>query len=91
MNALVLLLYSALTVIMTWPIAEQLGRRIPASAGDAWVHLWTFHWLRDAIFSSLSPYYTDRLIYPDGVSLLFHNIAFTKTTIMCQSPDARLE
>jgi hypothetical protein len=76
LNVLVFLLYSALTAFMTWPIAGQLGTRIPASAGDAWVHLWTFRWLRDAIFSGYSPYYTDRLFFPDGVSLLFHNIAW---------------
>jgi hypothetical protein len=61
---------------MTWPIAGRLGTHIPASAGDAWVHQWTFEWVKQSLISGESPYYTNLLFYPEGVSLLFHNIAW---------------
>ncbi len=80
-NLLVLLAYTILTVIMTWPIAGRLGSHIPASAGDAWVHLWTFRWIKQALLTGVSPYYTDLLFYPDGVSLFFHNIAWANIAI----------
>ena len=75
-TALVLLLYALLTVLLTWPIAGRLGTYIPASDGDAWVHLWTFDWIKQALTQGLDPYFTDLLFYPDGVSLAFHNIAW---------------
>ncbi len=69
-------LYAVLAVGMTWPVAARLGSHIPGSEGDAWVHLWTFRWVRDALLAGESPFYTHRLFFPAGVSLLFHNIAW---------------
>lgn len=69
-------LYVVLAVGMTWPVAARLGSHIPGSEGDAWVHLWTFRWVRDALLAGESPFYTHRLFFPAGVSLLFHNIAW---------------
>ncbi len=75
-TALILLAYCALAVVMTWPIAGRLGTAFPASGGDAWGHLWTFNWVKEALQSGQNPYFTDLLFYPDGVSLLYHNIAW---------------
>ncbi|MCA9994459.1 MAG: hypothetical protein KDE56_01855 [Anaerolineales bacterium] len=69
-------LYAVLAVGMTWPVAARLGSHIPGSEGDAWVHLWTFRWVRDALLAGESPFSTHRLFFPAGVSLLFHNIAW---------------
>ncbi|MCA9964522.1 MAG: hypothetical protein KC423_09770 [Anaerolineales bacterium] len=69
-------LYVVLAVGMTWPVAARLGSHIPGSEGDAWVHLWTFRWVRDALLAGGSPFFTHRLFFPAGVSLLFHNIAW---------------
>ena len=75
-TALILLAYCALAVVMTWPIAGRLGSAFPASGGDAWVHLWTFNWVKEALQTGQSPYFTNLLFYPDGVSLFYHNIAW---------------
>ena len=72
----VLLLYMALTVVMTWPIAGRLGSYVPGRNGDTWIHLWTFRWIKDALLSGHSPYFTNLLYYPTGSSLIFHNIAW---------------
>jgi hypothetical protein len=75
-NILVLTLYAFLVIVLTWPIAGRLGAAFPASDGDAWVHLWTFNWVKDALQSGQNPFFTDLLFYPDGVSLVYHNIAW---------------
>jgi len=80
-TVLVVLIYAALAIVMTWPIADQLGSAIPGSDGDAWVHLWTFNWIKDALSSGQSPYYTNFLYYPEGTSLIFHNIAWVNIAI----------
>jgi len=71
-----LLLLMVLTVLMTWPIAGRIGTHIPGSEGDAWEHLWTFHWVRNSLLSGRSPFFTERIFYPQGTSLTSHNIAW---------------
>jgi hypothetical protein len=61
---------------MTWPVIGRLGTAFPASDGDAWVHLWTFNWVKEALQSGQNPFFTDLLFYPNGVSLAYHNIAW---------------
>ncbi len=69
-------IYTGLTVVMTWPLAAQLGTHIPGLVGDSFVHLWTFEWVKNALMSGQSPFYTDLLFYPQGTTLVFHNIAW---------------
>jgi hypothetical protein len=61
---------------MTWPVTGNLGTFIPGNEGDAWVHLWTFDWIRSALLQGRSPFFTDLLFFPNGQSLVFHNIAW---------------
>lgn len=71
----VALVYLAVAVFMTWPLATQLSTRTPAGyGGDAWAHHWNYWWVKTAIAQGLNPYYTDLLYYPEGVSLTTHNI-----------------
>jgi hypothetical protein len=79
--ALILLAYAALTVLMTWPIAGRLGTHIPGSEGDAWVHLWTARWVRDALFGDQSIFHSNIIFYPQGTSLTSHNIAWVNIAI----------
>ena len=73
---LVLLLYTLLAVIMTWPVAAQLGTHLPGGSVDLWAHQWTFWWIKQSILQGHNPFYTDLLFYPQGVSLTNHNIAW---------------
>ena len=68
--------YVLLVPLMTWPLIGQLGHNIPGSLGDAWMHLWTFGWVKEAIQGKHALFYSDALYYPNGVSLVFHNIAW---------------
>ncbi|MCA9935259.1 MAG: hypothetical protein KC415_15095, partial [Anaerolineales bacterium] len=69
-------LYLLLTIIITWPVAANLNRQLAGEGTDIYSHLWTFHWVRDALFSGQNPFFTTRIFYPTGVSLANHNIAW---------------
>lgn len=73
---LILGIYGVITAVVTYPTLTHLGTHIPGSEGDALNHLWTFQWVKTALLSGQPPFYTHQLYYPEGVSLLFHNIAW---------------
>ena len=73
---LIWLAYAGLTVIVTWPLAGRLGTHIPGSEGDAWVHQWTFRWVRDRLANGGDLFFTEMMYYPQGTSLLQHNFAW---------------
>jgi hypothetical protein len=73
---LALLVIVVATIIMTWPIAGQLGTHIPGSEGDAWEHLWVFEWVKGALFQGSTLFHTDLIFYPQGTSLATHNFAW---------------
>ena len=72
----VLLIYILLGVAMTWPLAARLKTHLPGSGDDVWTHQWTFWWVKQSIMDRSSPFYTDLLFHPHGVSLAYHNIAW---------------
>jgi len=72
----VFLLYSLLTVVMTWPVAEYLTTRLIGHGGDVYVHYWNNWWIGQALARGTSPYYTDLLFYPSGASLVYHNFGW---------------
>lgn len=70
----VLLIYSLLSLVLTWPVVAQLGSSIPGKIGDSFVHLWTYSFIKDALLAGESPYSTNLLFFPVGANLLNHNI-----------------
>jgi hypothetical protein len=73
---LVVLIYALFAAWLTWPALGSLGTAIPGNDGDAFVHLWTYNWVKDALLSGNSPFVTHRLFYPQGVELYTHNFAW---------------
>ncbi len=73
---LILLAYGLLAVMMTWPVAAQLGTHLPGGGDDLWSHQWTFWWVKQSITQGRSPFYTNLLFHPLGVSLASHNVAW---------------
>jgi hypothetical protein len=73
---LAIFIYALFAAWLTWPAAAHLGTAIPGNEGDAFVHLWTYDWVKDALLSGQSPFFTDRLFYPQGVELYTHNFAW---------------
>ena len=75
-DLLALAAYAALTLVMTWPLVLHLGSELAGARSDLWVHQWTFWWIKQALQTGQSPFYTTLLYYPYGVSLTSHNIAW---------------
>jgi hypothetical protein len=75
-SALILSIYDLVAVVMTWPVAAQLGTHLPGGGDDLWVHQWTFWWVKESITKGYNPLYTHLLFYPEGVSLATHNFAW---------------
>jgi hypothetical protein len=67
--------YLALTLIMTFPLVRQFGSAIPGDSFDGWQNYWNLWWVKVALLDKItSPWFTDLLYYPTGVSLLFHTL-----------------
>jgi hypothetical protein len=43
---------------------------------DTYVHYWNGWWVRQALREGQSPFHTDYLFYPQGLSLVYHNFAW---------------
>ncbi len=69
------LAYTLLTLGMTYPLIQHFLSAIPGDGFDGWQNLWNLWWVRQALLvEHRSPYFTDLLYYPTGVSLLFHTL-----------------
>ncbi len=62
----------AATLLLTWPLAAELGTALPAGAGDLWQNVWNFWWWDQALASGRSPWWTPLLFHPYGADLSLH-------------------
>lgn len=64
----------AATLLLTWPIAVSLSEMF-AMRGDYFVNLWNSWWIKKSVLQlHVSPYWTDFLHYPEGISLSKHSL-----------------
>jgi hypothetical protein len=62
------------TLIVTYPLPLHLGSRI-ATCCDAWLYYWHTWWTSEAWLGlRLDQYFTDRIYYPTGTSLVFESL-----------------
>jgi len=67
--------YFLLTLLLTWPLARHLGDAIPGDSFDGWQNFWNLWWVKVALLEQhTSPYFTDLLYHPTGVSLWFQTL-----------------
>jgi len=71
----VLLLFTVLTLILTFPMIVSLDTHLAGYDTDVWINPWADWWLIKAIGEGQDPYFTDYLFYPQGVSLAFHSFS----------------
>ncbi len=70
-----LLLYSLLTLVMTWPLALHWSSAIPGDSFDGWQNFWNLWWVKLALVDrQTTPFVTDLLYAPTGVGLYFHTL-----------------
>lgn len=71
----VLFLYTLLTAVMTWPLAQNLTSAIPGDSFDGWQNFWNLWWVKLALVDrQTTPFVTDLLYAPTGVGLYFHTL-----------------
>jgi hypothetical protein len=67
------------TILLTWPIAVSLNSSFTTHP-DYFSNLWNIWWVRKSLFElGSSPYWTDFLFFPDGVSLALHTLSFANS------------
>lgn len=72
---LVCILFTLLTVLVTWPVAHHLDTRLAGDGLDGCLMMWCLWWVDQALVDlGTSPYYTTRLYHPEGVTLLFQTL-----------------
>jgi len=70
-----LLIYAALTPLLTWPMVAARGEAL-AARGDYALNLWNFWWMRQVVaLDGASLHATSALFHPLGVSLARHELS----------------
>ena len=91
-HATALLLFAALAVLLTWPLAARLRTHVPGTAlDDNAMFLWNFWWLRHALADPAAAFFTTSFVfYPNSVDLVLHSHsllnAFAGATLFGQVP-----
>ena len=68
-DLLVLLFFTALTLLMTWPLITKIGSVYAGNNEDLWTFQWDNWWTRLALQHGLDPLYTQNHFLPAGGSL----------------------
>jgi len=80
-HALLLLFYTLLALIMTWPLVAQLGTHYAGNNEDLWTFQWDNWWTRYALQHGYDILYTPMQFYPVGVSLAAHSLSFYNSLV----------
>ncbi|MEW6320122.1 MAG: hypothetical protein AB1635_03430 [Acidobacteriota bacterium] len=69
------LAYTAVTLVMTWPLALHVGRDVPADLGDSLLNLWILGWVADGLVGmatgalSWTAFWNAGIFHPDPLAL----------------------
>lgn len=75
LHGAVLLAYTLLTTLMTWPLLRHINTAIPGDGFDGWQNYWNLWWIKVALVERVqNPWQTDLLYAPTGVGLYFHTL-----------------
>ena len=79
-HALVLALYTGLTLLLTWPLAANLATHapgVPQWAFDEATFIWNIWAFKDALIDNLaSPLHSELIWYPLGIDLILYTYNF---------------
>lgn len=71
-----LVVYAVLVLWVTWPLAINASSALAGSSTDALLHYWNSWFVLKALGSGQTPLSTNYLFYPEGASLVYHNMAW---------------
>ena len=80
-EALIVFFYLSLSLILTYPLILNFFTAIPGIPGDAFIFLWNQWWVREAILTGQSPFFTQLIAYPFQANLAFSSLTFTNSLI----------
>ncbi len=75
-DLLVLLFFTVLTLLMTWPLITKIGTVYAGNNEDLWTFQWDNWWTRYALQHGENLLFTPVQFYPIGVSLAAHSLSF---------------
>jgi len=64
----------AAACLLTWPVVATLGSAT-GLRGDYFNNLWNAWWVKDSLVHGHTPYWTDNLYFPEGISLARHTLS----------------
>jgi hypothetical protein len=69
-----MVLFSAVSVMWTWPLVTRFHTAIPGRPGDNYSFVWNFWWMRHVLETQGASYFrTNYLFYPFGTNLANHS------------------
>ncbi len=75
-DLLILLFFTILSLLMTWPLITRLGSVYAGNNEDLWTFQWDNWWTRYALQHGYDILFTPMQFYPIGVSLAAHSLSF---------------
>src|SRR5512139_2870202 len=75
-DLLVLLFFTVLTLLMTWPLIAKINTVYAGNNEDLWTFQWDNWWTRYALQHGNDLLFTPVQFYPAGVSLAAHSLSF---------------
>jgi hypothetical protein len=70
-----------LTCVLTWPMVATLGQAT-GTRGDYFNNLWNAWWVKHSLVEGHSPYWTDYLYFPEGISLRRHTLSLLNSVTL---------
>ena len=71
----VIISYTALAILFTWPLALHFNTHLLGAPEDNQQFYWNLWWWQKALGDGANPFYTVWLFFPKGTSLLLHTIS----------------
>lgn len=71
---LILAFFVLATALLTWPMVATLGQAT-GTRGDYLGNLWNAWWVKHTLGTGSSPFWTDYLYFPEGISLRRHTLS----------------
>jgi hypothetical protein len=70
--------YTAIAIVMTWPLARHLGTRLPADLGDPVFNCWVLMWTAGQVLAAfqghpgaLANFWNGNVFYPEPLTLAY--------------------
>ncbi len=65
-HLVILIAYTIVTLVMTYPLVANLATSIPGVPGDATSFVWAMGWMKTALERGINPFRSDFVFYPLG-------------------------